>query len=127
MTNPLRISIAQVVAIGLAFTAGSAVAAGLANNPQTHQPRTALVVAGNAANDKTTLAHAREADADLRVVHRNAEELGVTHMLAAQGYDTVVTLGVDERTAVKPVQAKYPDTHFVAVTSVQDALRELRG
>src|SRR4051794_8444668 len=125
MTHPLRISIAHVVAIALALTAGSAVAAGLAQTAETHQPKLALVVAGNAANDKDALAKARGAHADLRVVQRYAEELGVTHMLAAQGYDTVVTLGVDERTAVKPVRAKYPDTRFEAATSVDDALRRI--
>ena len=70
---------------------------------------------------------ARDAHADLRVVRTYAEELGVTHMLAAQGYDTVVMLGVDERTAGKPVRAKYPDTRFEAATSVDDALRRIEG
>ena len=126
MTSPLRNRIAQVTAIVLALTAGSAVAAGFAQTAQmTSAPKTALVVAGPAATDTDGLAEARHAHADLRVVPTNAEELGVTHMLAARGYDRVVVVGVDERTAVKPVRAKYPDTRFVAAASVKDALRQI--
>jgi hypothetical protein len=123
MTTPLRTRVAQIVAIVLAVMAGSAVAAGLAQTAETTRaPKTALVVAGAAASDTDTLAEARDAHADLRVVHTTAEVLGVTHMLAARGYDRVVTVGVDERTAVKPVREKYPDTRFEAATSVADAL-----
>jgi hypothetical protein len=128
MTQPLRTRIAQssAIALVLALTAGSAVAAGLAPKSETtNAPKTALVVAGAAANDTHDLAQARSAHADLRVVHANAEELGVTHMLAARGYDRVVVVGVDERTAVKPVRAKYPGTRFVAAPSVEDALRRI--
>jgi basic membrane lipoprotein Med (substrate-binding protein (PBP1-ABC) superfamily) len=126
MTTPLRTKIAVLTATVLAVTAGSAVAAGLAQTAENTGAKTALVVAGAAASDKDGLAEARQdAHADLRVVRTNAEELGVTHMLAARGYDRVVTVGVDERTAVKPVRAKYPDTRFEAATSVQDALRRI--
>jgi len=125
MTTPLRTKIAALAAIVLALTAGSAVAAGLAQTAPPANAKTALVVAGAAASDTDGLAQARHTHADLRVVHANAEQLGVTHMLAAHGYDRVVVVGVDERTAVKPVQAKYPGTRFVAATSVEDALRRI--
>ena len=51
---------------------------------------------------------------DLRVVQRDAEQLGVLHTLAARGYDRVFTVGVDRRTAIAPVAEKYPRTRFVA-------------
>ena len=49
-----------------------------------------------------------------RVVKTNAEQLGVILMLAARGYDEVVTVGVDRRTAIAPVAEKYPRVRFVA-------------
>ena len=57
--------------------------------PRTTEPKVALVVAGQAATQPARPGRAREAadadtDAQLRVVPTAAEELGVTHLLAAQ-------------------------------------------
>ena len=35
-------------------------------------------------------------------------------MLAARGYDKVLTVGVDRRIAITPVEKKFPHTRFVA-------------
>ena len=40
-------------------------------------------------------------------------KLGVTHLLAASGYDQVKTVGVDRRIAIDPVAARFPETRFV--------------
>ena len=52
------------------------------------QPKVAVVVAGQAAEQPSVVARARDIAADrgaqLRVTHTSADELGVTHMLAAR-------------------------------------------
>ena len=50
----------------------------------------------------------------MRVVKTSSDQLGVTHMLAAKGYDKVLTVGVDRRIAITPVEKKFPHTRFVA-------------
>src|SRR3954453_21504762 len=83
------------------------------------QPKVAVVVAGHAAEQPSVVARARdiaaERGAQLRVTHTSADELGVTHMLAASRYDEVLTIGADRRIAIDPVVARYPDTRFVAI------------
>jgi basic membrane lipoprotein Med (substrate-binding protein (PBP1-ABC) superfamily) len=83
------------------------------------KPKVAVVVAGQAAEQPSVVARARDIAADrgaqLRVTHTTADELGVTHLLAAQRYDEVLTIGVDRRIAIDPVAARYPDTHFIAI------------
>ncbi|MDA0181549.1 hypothetical protein OJ997_14685 [Solirubrobacter phytolaccae] len=110
--NRIQMKLAAVAGV-LAVFAGSAIA-----SPEDNRSKGAIVVAGSAATDKAALASAHAvADAtgsDLKVVKTNAEQLGVIHMLAARGYDTVVTVGVDRRTAVAPVADKYPRVRFVA-------------
>jgi hypothetical protein len=97
----------------LAVFAGSAIA-----SPEPGSTKSAIVVAGSAATDKDALANAHEVaeatGSDLKVVRSSAEQLGVVHMLAARGYDSVVTVGVDRRTAIAPVAGKYPRVRFVA-------------
>src|SRR3954470_18448127 len=104
MTKPIRIRAAQVAGVGLALFASSAMAAGLAQTPGGDHPQVAYVLAGSAAEQPDTIARARaearSRNAALRVVHTTAEELGVTHMLAARGYATIVTVGVDKRIAI---------------------------
>ena len=113
MTKTIQTRFALPGAIALALFAGSAIA-----SPEDNTSQRAIVVAGVAANDKAALtqAHAVAAatDADLKVVKTTAEQLGVVHMLAARGYDTVVTVGVDRHSAIAPVAEKYPRVRFVA-------------
>ena len=113
MTKTIQTRFALPAAIALALFAGSAIA-----SPEDNTSQRAIVVAGVAANDKAALtqAHAVAAatDADLKVVKTTAEQLGVVHMLAARGYDTVVTVGVDRHSAIAPVAEKYPRVRFVA-------------
>ena len=77
------------------------------------QPKVAVVVAGQAAEQPSVVARARDIAADrgaqLRVTHTTADELGATHLLAAARYDEVLTIGVDRRIAIDPVAARYPD------------------
>jgi hypothetical protein len=123
MTRTLRTRFAQLVGVVLALFASSAMAAGLAQTSGDGSPRMAIVVAGEAAQRPDVVAHAKTAvasaasdDAELRVVHTSADELGATHMLAVRGYDKVITVGVDRRIAVAPVAKRFPGTQFVAVS-----------
>ena len=112
MTKTIQIRLALAAGIAAVF-AGSAIA-----SPEDNTSQRAIVVAGTAANDKAALTQAHAVadatDADLKVVKTTAETLGVVHMLAARGYDTVVTVGVDRRSAIAPVAEKYPRVRFVA-------------
>jgi hypothetical protein len=94
-------------------------AATLAGQGGQSQPKVAVVVAGQAAEQPDVVARARaiasDRGAQLRVTHTNADELGVTHLLAVASYDEVLTIGVDRRIAIDPVTARFPDTRFVAV------------
>ena len=117
MTKTIQTRFALLAAIALALFAGSAIA-----SPEDNTSQRAIVVAGAAAKDEAALtqAHAvaEATDADLKVVKTNAEQLGVVHMLAAREYDTVVTIGVDQRSAIAPVSEKYPHVRFVAAKAV---------
>ncbi len=53
------------------------------------------------------------AEGDYRITRTPTEALSVTHLLAAEGYDTVIVDGIDERVAVAPVAERYPATEFV--------------
>src|SRR3954468_18288129 len=102
-------------ALLLAIVAGTAVAAGTGSATDTAKPeKTAVVIAGTAANDPQVVAAAKRGNGEVRVVHSTAEQLGVTHMLAARRYDVVTTIGVDRRIAIAPVEEKFPATRFVA-------------
>jgi hypothetical protein len=112
MTKTIQIRLALAAGIAAVF-AGSAIA-----SPEDQKSQRAIVVAGAAATDKATLqqAHAvaEATGAVLKVVPTYAEQLGVIHTLAARGYDQVVTVDVDRRTAIAPVSEKYPRVRFVA-------------
>jgi basic membrane lipoprotein Med (substrate-binding protein (PBP1-ABC) superfamily) len=109
--------IRQFAVVSLALLAGSAVAAGLAQTAENDRPKVAIVVAGQAADQPSVVERARklaaDTDAQLRVPRTTADQLGVTHLLAASGYDKVITVGVDRRVAITPVAARYPETRFV--------------
>ena len=118
MTRTIRTRIAQFVGVVLALFAGSAVAAATAQTER-GTPSVVLLVAGKAAENPQVLARAKAASdrtgAQLRVAHTTADELGVTHLLAASRYDEVLTIGVDRRIAIDPVAARYPDVRFTSL------------
>src|SRR4051812_8946533 len=114
MTRRIRNRAATGAAIALALFAGSAVAAGLGNSAEQTGSQRAIVIAGTAADEPATIAGAKATGQEVRVVHTTAEQLGVTHMLAARGYEAIETIGVDRRIAIAPVQQKFPHTRFVA-------------
>ena len=93
------------------------VAVGLAQPARGDQPKVAYVVAGDAAEQPATVARVRTLaardGAQLRVPLTTADQLGVTHLLAASGYDKVITVGVDRRIAITPVAVRFPETRFV--------------
>ena len=114
MNHRIRQSLTIVVAV---FAISGAAA--LSAKGEQSSPKVAVVVAGQAAEQPSVVARARDIAADrgaqLRVTHTTADELGVTHLLAAARYDEVLTIGVDRRIAIDPVSSRYPDTRFVAV------------
>jgi basic membrane lipoprotein Med (substrate-binding protein (PBP1-ABC) superfamily) len=115
MTSRIR----QFAVVALAVFA---VAAGLAHTAETDQrPKVAIVVAGQAAEQPALVEHARTVaattGAQLRVPRTTADQLGVTHVLAASGYDEVIAVGVDRRVAIAPVAARYPETRFVETSA----------
>jgi basic membrane lipoprotein Med (substrate-binding protein (PBP1-ABC) superfamily) len=99
-----------------------AVAGGTQGASAAPQRRVVVVVDAAAAQDPAVLAEARAAvaqagdEAQLRVPRTPTEQLSVTHYFAAQGYSTVIGIGLDRRVAVDPVAAKYPLTRFVAAS-----------
>ena len=114
MTRRIRNRAATGAALLLVVLAGTAVAAGTHDADTTAPQKTAVVIAGAAADDPQTIANAKATGQDVRVVHTTADQLGVTHMLAARRYDRVTTIGVDRRIAIAPVQERFPHTRFVA-------------
>jgi hypothetical protein len=100
----------------MVFVAVFAISGAAALTAEGDQPKVAVVVAGQAAEQPSVVARARDIAADrgaqLRVTHTTADELGVTHLLAASRYDEVLTIGVDRRIAIDPVAARYPDVRF---------------
>jgi hypothetical protein len=107
------------------------VVSGLAPAQTTAERRAVVVVDAAAASDPAVLAEARAAvaaageDAQLRVPRTATEQLGVTHLFAARGYDVVVGVGLDRRVAVAPVASHYQTTRFVTAApgKVAAALR----
>ena len=75
------------------------------------QRERALVARATAATRRADRAPGVEAQ--LRVTRTPTEQLSVTHLFAASGYDVVVGAGLDRRIAVAPVTARFPDTRFV--------------
>jgi hypothetical protein len=105
--------------LALAVAAVFAISGTAALTAQGDQPKVAVVVAGQAAEQPAVVARARQIAEDrgaqLRITHTTADELGATHLLAASRYDEVLTIGVDRRIAIDPVAARFPDTRFVAL------------
>jgi ABC-type sugar transport system substrate-binding protein len=109
--NYLR-SLAAVAVAALAV-AGFATAA--AEGP--HHPKTVVVLGGQAAHSPALIERAQaaadRAGAQLRVPLTSTEELGVTHLFAARGYDTIVAIDLDRHVSVDPVAERYPGVRFI--------------
>ncbi len=104
----------RFLSIVLAFFAGAGVAGG--HQAAGGSPRVAVVLT------RPALAGSVPHGVALRTPRTGAEQLGAVHLLAAKGYATVITVGVDRRTAVDPVARRYPRTRFVSVPATRDAL-----
>ena len=107
----------RLAALALIAGAAAACAQPAAGDPR----RVAVVLGGQAAADPALLAEAtqlvrpgRGADVQLRVARTPTEELAVTHVLAAQGYDAVVAVDLDRAVSVAPVAHRFPHVHFVS-------------
>jgi hypothetical protein len=104
----------------IAFLLALAIFACVQAAPAAPERRVVVVVDAAAGRDPAVLDEARAAvaragvGAQLRVPRTATEQLSVTHLFAAKRYTLVVGVGLDERHAVAPVEAKYPRTQFVA-------------
>lgn len=110
MTRPLA-------ALALLVAAAAASTQPAAGDPR----RVAVVLGGRAATAPGLLAEVRAlaagtrgAELQLRVPRTPTEELAVTHLLAAAGYDAVVTVDLDGRVSVAPVARRFPRVRFIA-------------
>jgi basic membrane lipoprotein Med (substrate-binding protein (PBP1-ABC) superfamily) len=87
--------------------------------PASPERRVVVVVDAAAGRDPAVLDEARAVvaragdGAQLRIPRTSIEQLSVTHYFAAQGYDLVIGVGLDQRVAVTPVVEKFPRTTFV--------------
>jgi basic membrane lipoprotein Med (substrate-binding protein (PBP1-ABC) superfamily) len=108
--TPLRTTLA--VAFAALAAAGCATAA--ADGP--HKDKVVVVLGGQAAHSPALIeraqAAANQAGAQLRVPQTSTEELGVTHLFAARGYDTIVAIDLDRHVSVDPVAERYPSVRF---------------
>ena len=85
--------------------------AGLSAAPEAPAPRAAdrvaVVVDGSAPGAESRIAaaraEARRRNAALRIPRTLHEQLSVTSLLAAQGYDTVAGYGLEEYAAIAPL------------------------
>jgi hypothetical protein len=75
------------------------------------------VLGGQAAHSPALIERAQaaadRAGAQLRVPLTSTEELGVTHLFAARGYDTIVAIDLDRHVSVDPVAERYPGVRFI--------------
>ena len=81
------------------------------------------VVLGGAAARRGDLVAALKGVVPVRVPRSEAEQLAVTHLLAAQGVRRVIGVGLDRRVAVEPVARRYPGTRFESVAANVRALK----
>jgi hypothetical protein len=85
--------------------------AGLSAAPEAPAPRAAdrvaVVVDGSGPGAESRIAaaraDARERNATLRVPRTLHEQLSVTSLLTAQGYETIVGYGLEEQAAIAPL------------------------
>ena len=102
----------------LAVLAGAAGAASGGEPPA--RGGVAVVLAGKTAQRGDLIAALK--GVPVRVPNTAAEQLAVTHLLAARGERTVIGVGLDRRVAVAPVAKRYPGTRFVAAPANARAL-----
>ena len=115
--NPLRTTLA-VAAAALA-AAGCAQAA--AEGP--HHDKVVVVLGGEAAKSPAMIEQAQAVvdhidGAQLRIPQTSTEELGVTHLFAARGYDKIVAIDLDRHVSVDPVGERYPSVRFLVTSHV---------
>jgi len=107
--NPRKLLAAPIAALAVAGCT-TAAAAG------PHQDKTVIVLGGQAAHSPAQIeraqAVAERTGAQLRVPQTSTEELGVTHLFAARGYDTIVAVDLDRHVSVDPVAERYPGVRF---------------
>ena len=113
MTRVIR----RLLAVALMAAAGAALTQSAAGS----QRRVAVVVGGRAAANPALLAQAgalaaraHGADVQLRIARTPTEELAVTHVLAVEGYDAVITLDLDRSVSVAPVARRFPHVRFLS-------------
>jgi hypothetical protein len=112
----------QLVTSGLAaltVLAGAAQATTSGGAPLA-QHGVAVVLAGSAAQRADLIGELE--GVPVRVPRTAAEQLAVTHLLAARGERTVIGVGLDHRVAVAPVAKRYPGTRFETVPADARAL-----
>jgi hypothetical protein len=88
--------------------------AGLSAAPEAPAPRAADRVAvvvdasGPGAESRLAAAHAdaRERGATFRAPQTLRDQLSVTSLLAAEGYDTIVGYGLEEHAAIAPLEGR---------------------
>jgi hypothetical protein len=83
--------------------------------------KVAVVLAGQDARRADLVAALK--GVTVRVPRSEAEQLAVTHLLAAQGVRRVIGVGLDRRVAVEPVARRYPGTRFESVAANVAALK----
>jgi basic membrane lipoprotein Med (substrate-binding protein (PBP1-ABC) superfamily) len=111
--TPLR----TLAAITLATLAAAGCAQAAADGP--HHDKVVVVLGGEAAKSPAMIEQAKAAvarmdDAQLRVPQTSTDELGVTHLFAARGYDTIVAIDLDRHVSVDPVAERYPGVRFTS-------------
>jgi basic membrane lipoprotein Med (substrate-binding protein (PBP1-ABC) superfamily) len=110
----------KTFAATVAALAAAGCATAAAEGP--HHDKVVVVLGGEAAKSPAMIEQAKAAvarmdDAQLRVPQSSTEELGVTHLFAARGYDTIVAIDLDRHVSVDPVAERYPSVRFIDVTS----------
>jgi hypothetical protein len=107
-------NIRTLVAAPIAALAVAGCTTAVAAGP--HHDKTVIVLGGQAAHSPAQIelaqAVAERTGAQLRVPQTSTEELGVTHLFAARGYDTIVAVDLDRHVSVDPVAERYPGVRF---------------
>src|SRR3954452_13469813 len=110
----IRMNLRRTFAATVAALAAAGCATAAAEG--THQDKTVIVLGGRAAQSPALIERAQKAaegaGAQLRVPQTSTEELGVTHLFAARGYDTIVAVGLDRHVSVDPVAERSPAVRF---------------
>jgi hypothetical protein len=112
------IQLLTIMLATLAVLAGAAGAASGGSPPG--RDGVAVVLAGTAAQRTDLIGELK--GVPVRVPRTAAEQLAVTHLLAARGERTVIGVGLDRRVAVAPVAKRYPGTRFETVPADARAL-----